>query len=68
MMFRQRLQIDSGQRVTVDDEEVFVREQRERLARSTRRPEYRPFERIANADAEVAAIADLRRNRFREAV
>jgi hypothetical protein len=68
MMLRQRPQIDVGQRVPVDDEEVFVRKQRERLARSTRRPEYLPLERIANADAEVAAIADLRRDRFRQIV
>src|SRR5262245_53127392 len=72
MVLHDRNEIDIGERIAVDDQKRRVlslfREQRQRAARSARRAEDRRLPGIADAHAEIAAIANMCRQRVGEVV
>jgi hypothetical protein len=65
MVVGQRVQIDVGERVAVDDVERFIWQQGQCLARTAGGAEDGRLEGVADADAEIASVADMRRNRLR---
>jgi hypothetical protein len=64
MLRRERREIDITKRVAVHDEEIRVADERQRLARPSRRSEHgRRLPRISHPHVEVGAVADARGNR-----
>ena len=69
MMIGERGEVDVCQRIAIDDEEGIAADKRERLAGAARRSEnLRRFPGISHAHAEIAAVADVRGDRFRQVV